>query len=202
MTKKVDVGSILSKAATRADAKPSKSKTPSVSLPQHAQTIETWLKADTDLKDAMARKASAEDVFLRDVEGQRLAESRRDGKYYSSVKVDNKIVVSVQNRYSPIQTADYPAFDEVFGARTKDFFKTKTEISLTDAALTDETILQKLIAAVGEEKFGLYFDVTQFVAPTELFHETRTVNAEVGNQADQLIQQGLLRPYKSAVKLA
>jgi len=197
---KVNVASVLSKAAQKVESKPSKSKNPVIELPDKRKAIDTWLKAHADLKDAEARKATAEEEILPAAETERIAACRRDGKYYSSVKIEDKITVSVQNRYSPINTSDFPAIEEVFGDKASDFFSTKTEISLTDAALNDEKLIEKLIAAVGEDKFGLYFNVKQTVVPTETFHESRAVNAEIGTKADILKANGILKPYKAAVK--
>lgn len=198
---KIDVNSILSKAAQKTDAKPSKSKTPVVELPNHKAAIDAWLKAHADEKDAKARMATAEQDFLGDAEDARVGECRRDGKFHTSVKLNGQVTVSVQNRYSPIDPKEYGELEKAFGNKAEDFFKSKTEISLTDAALNDETLLQKLIAAVGEDKVATYFNVKQFVQPTELFHETRALNAEVGEKAKKLIDEGIIRPFKASVKV-
>jgi hypothetical protein len=197
---KIDVGKILAKAASGPESKPSKTKTPAISLENHTKAIEAWIKANADLKDAEAKKLEAESEFLPDAEAARIGECRRDGKFYSSVKVGDKIVVSVQNRYAPISPRDHGALEKTYGGKTEDYFKTKTDISLTDAALNDETILQKLIAAIGEDKFTQYFDVKQSIVPTEQFHEARALNAEVGAKASSLIEMGILKAYKPAVK--
>lgn len=198
---KFNVADVLAKAASqKADSKSAKSKNPVVELPEQRKNIEAWLKAHADLKDAEARKATAEEEIIPAVENERITACRRDGKYYSSVKVGSSISVSVQNRYSPINTSDFPAIEEIFGDKAQDFFSTKTEINLTDAALNDEKIIEKLIAAVGNDKFSLYFNVKQSVVPTEVFHEARAVNVEVGNKAEILKTNGILKPYKASVK--
>ena len=89
---------------------------------------------------------------------------------------------------------------EVFGDQTETYFQEKTSITLTEAALSDETILQKLIAAVGQDKFPLYFDVKQHVAPTEALHQGRATNPELAEKAQKLMDDGVLKPYKAAVK--
>lgn len=197
---KLNVGSILAKAASKTESKPSKSKNPVIELPEQKGAIKEWLDAAKDLKDAESRKATAEEKILPAAEKARIDACRRDGKYYSSVKVEDLITVSVQNRYSPINTADFPAIEDLFGEKASDFFATKTEISLTDAALNDEKIIEKLINAVGEENFKTFFNVKQNVFPTEVFHEQSAVNAELGKKADALKANGILKPYKAAVK--
>ncbi len=197
---KLNVGSILAKAASKTESKPSKSKNPVIELPEQKTAIKDWLKAASDLKDAEARKATAEESILPAAEKARIEACRRDGKYYSSVKVEDLVTISVQNRYSPINTSDFPAIEDLFGEKASDFFSTKTEIKLTDAALNDEKIIEKLINAVGEDNFKTFFEVKQSVVPTEIFHEGSAVNAEIGKKADALKANGILKPYKAAVK--
>lgn len=197
---KINVNDILAKAAAKQDDKPSKNKTPVIELPEQSKYVKDWLKANADLKDADARKKTAEEQILPAVENERITLCRRDGKYYSSVKVEDKITISVQNRYSPINPKDFPSIQDLFGDKAETFFTQKTEISLTDAALNDEKLIEKLIEAVGQDKFQMYFKVEQHVVPTEVFHESRAVNAEIGKKADVLKDQGILKPYKAAVK--
>ena len=112
---KLNVGSILAKAASKTESKPSKSKNPVIELPEQKSAIKDWLTASADLKDAEARKATAEESILPAAEKARIEACRRDGKYYSSVKVEDLVTISVQNRYSPINTSDFPAIEDLFG---------------------------------------------------------------------------------------
>lgn len=200
--KKFDVKSIVAAAASGAEVKKGKDESPRVELPQHAESINNWAQAHNDKKDAESRMAEAEAKFLKDVEQARVEACRTDGKYHSTVKVNGKISASAANRYSEIDTKDFPTIEKVFGDKTKDFFKERTEITLTEAALNDENIMQKLIEAVGAEKFTTYFDVKQFVKPTETFHEGRALDIEVGAKANVLMEQGIVKPSKIAVKKA
>lgn len=179
-----------------------KQGTPTVTLDGHDEAIQDWMQANADMKDAEARKVAAETKFLDAAEGLRLSECQRDGKYHSSVKLNDKILYGVQNRYSKIPSEDQEKLDEVFGDKSEQFFKSKMEISLTAAALSDEKILQKLIAAVGEDNLKTYFDIEQHVAPTETFHEARSTNPEVAIKANKLIESGILKPAKASCKLA
>lgn len=197
---KINVNDILAKAAAKQEDKPSKNKTPVIELPEQQKNVRDWLKANADLKDAEARKKTAEEQILPAAENERITACRRDGKYYSSVKVEDKITISVQNRYSPINPKDFTTIQELFADKAETFFTQKTAISLTEAALNDEKIIEQLINAVGQDKFQLYFNVEQTVVPTEVFHESRAVNAEIGKKAEILKDQGILKPYKAAVK--
>lgn len=198
---KISVNDLIKKAAKGPDPK-SKSKTPTVVLNGHDEALDDWMKANADMKDAESRKVAAEAKFLEDAEKARISECRRDGKYHSSVKINEKVLYGVQNRYSPIKNEDMGKLEEIFGDKTENLFKEKTAITLTDAALKDEKILEKLIAAVGAENFQTYFEVEQHVAPTEAFHEGRATSPELGDKAQKVIDAGIVRPYKASCKLA
>ena len=198
--KKFDVNSVLAQAAKKTPAKSAKKATPIADLPKHTKAVDAWRKAHADEKDAKARKQSAELEFLSDAEEARIEACRRDGKYHSSVKINGKVTVSVQNKYSPIPSENLAEIEKVMGDATETLFRDNTEISLTAKALADEEILKKLIAAVGQENFQDYFDVKQHVVPTEQFHEGRATNPDIGQKATQLIDEGLVKPYKAAVK--
>lgn len=196
-----DALSIFGKVASK-DSKASKSKTPAVEAPGLEESIKNWRKADKDANDATSRKALAETVILPAADELRTKESRRDGEFHSSIKINDQILVSTQSRYTNIETGDRKALEAVFGNKTDEYFKTKMDIALTDAALDDEKILQKLIAAVGQDKLEYYFKVKQYIQPTDALHEQRTLNPEIGAKAKQLMDAGILKPYKAAVKVA
>lgn len=198
---KISVGDLIKKAAKGPEPK-SKSKTPSIVLTGHEEALEDWVKANADKKDAEARQAAAEAKFLEDAEKARIGECRRDGKYHSSVKINEKVLYGVQNRYAPIKNEDMERLEEIFGDKAENFFKPKTAITLTDAALNDEKILEKLVAAVGAENFQTYFEVEQHIAPTEAFHEGRATNPDIGDKAQKVFDAGIVRPYKASCKLA
>ena len=198
---KMSAMDIIKKAAKGPEPK-SKSKTPSVSLNGHEADIEDWIKANTDKKDAEARQAAAEAKFLDVAEKARLNECQKDGEFHSSVKVNEKILYSTANRYSAIPNESEGKLEEVFGDKAEAYFKPKTEITLKDAALKDEKILEKLVAAVGAENFQTYFEVEQHISPTETFHEARSTDPEVGAKAAKLIEAGILKPAKASCKLA
>jgi hypothetical protein len=201
MAPKMSAMDLFKKGAKGPEPK-KKSATPAVTLEGHDEAIQDWMQANADMKSAEARKVAAEAKFLDSAEGLRLSECQRDGKYHSSVKLNEKILYGVQNRYSAIPSEDQEKLDEVFGDKSEQFFKPKMEISLTQAALSDEKILEKLIGAVGADNLKTYFDIEQHISPTETFHEARSTNPEVAVKANKLIDAGVLKPAKASCKLA
>lgn len=202
--KKPSAMDLFGKAAKPVDAKKDKNKTPHVTSPALQGAINDWIEADADVKDAQARKETAELAILPQAEVSRVEECRREGKFHSSIKLggERTVLVVVQNKYSKIDSANRAALEEAFGDKTDDFFKSKMEIELTDAALSDETILQKLISAVGEANLQKYFKVEQFITPSETLHEARVSDPEIATKAKTLIDAGILKPYKASVKRA
>jgi hypothetical protein len=200
---KMSVGDLLKRAAKEPAAK-KKSTTPSITLQgtDAVKALQAWIQADKDKKDAEARKAQAETDFFDEAEAARIAECQRDGSYHSSIKLNDEVLYSTANKYSAIKNADREKLEEVFGDKTDQYFVAKTEISLTDAALKDEKILEKLIAAVGESNFETYFEVGQYIKPTEALHEGRSLDPEIAVKADKLIKADILKQQKSSCKLS
>jgi hypothetical protein len=193
---------LLKKAASAKPASKSKSKTPEVQRDDLNEAIDKWLEASRMEKDAEALKAQAEAVILPEAESERVKASMNDGEFHSSVKINGKITTSVQSRYSPVDPANEDAIKGVVGAKFDEFFKTKTDVGLKPAILEDEAAMGKIVAAIGEENFGKFFDVKQSLTVSNAFHEQRAVSKDVKDMADKLISEGLVKPYKAAVKKA
>ena len=190
----------LKKAAKKKTTK-SKSKTPEVQRDDLNEAVDKWLEASKMEKDAKALKAQAEAAMLEDIEEERIKSCRTDGEFHSAIKVNGKVTVSVQSRYSAIETDSEEEIKEVVGEKYDEFFKETTSVALTPAALEDETLLGKLMEAVGED-FDRYFKVNQAIVPTRAFHEQRATSKEVGELFDKLQDEGLVKPVKASVKRA
>jgi hypothetical protein len=199
---KFDVNAVLKGAATSGSPKKTKSKTPRIQVDRLAPSIAQWLAAKQKAKDAEAEMAQAEAEILPVATEKRKAECRSVGHFETSIVVNDQIQVTTQNKYSPIDPAQKPDIEKVFGDETDKLFKEKTEISLTERALNDPDILRKLIEAVGQERFGEYFAVKQVLAPTQVLHEGIVMDESVDKKAQKLVDAGVLRPYKPSLKSA
>jgi hypothetical protein len=189
------------KAAGKKKAK-SKSKTPAVQRDDLDETIDKWLEADKMMKDGKALKEQAESVLLPDVEEERMKSCLADGEHHSSTKVNGKVTVSTKNAYSKIPTSDEEEIKEVIGEdKFKIWFKEKSKIEITPAALADDAFLGKVMEAVGED-FDRYFKVEENLVPTETFHKNRSLDPETKKAFEALQAEGLVKPYKAAVKRA
>jgi hypothetical protein len=189
------------KKAGKKKAGKKKSTTPEVQMDGTDEAVDKWLDADKDFKDAKARKAQAEQVMLPDFEEERIKACERDGEHHSSLKVNGKVTISTKNAYSAIDTDSADEIKEVVGDRFDEFFKEKSEVSLTQAALNDDALLGKLMDVVGD-KFDEFFDVKEKLVPTEAYHKQRSTNGSVREMHDRLVDEGLVKPFKAAVKRA
>jgi len=163
--------------------------------------IGQWKDAHADLKDAKARMAQAEAQIIPEAEKKRLEECAK-GEFQSSVAIDGMVVVSTKNQYSPISTEFEEDLQETFGDRYDEFFVKKSEVKVAAKALEDPEFVGKLVETFGSDVFGEYFEVTQKIAPTDAFHQQRSVNDEVREKAQEVMDQGIVKPYKPALKPA
>ncbi len=163
--------------------------------------IDAWTKAHDDKKDAESRMAEAEAKILPLAEKARLDESMRNREHTSSIKINDKITMVVQNRYSTINMAEKPSIDSVFGEEdAKRYFKVKQTVEFTQKALNDEQLIKQLLNLVGD-KFEDYFTVTEEMVPTPMLHEGRSTDMVVASKANKLIDAGILKPYKPSFKV-
>lgn len=202
MSSKVNVGDILGKAAKKSKKSSSKSNTPEVELSELDEAISDWKTASKAEKNAKADKARIELTLLAKAEEERLKVCQSEKTFHSSIRLNGQVVVSVQNKYKKIDTDDYGDLEKIFGGDTDALFIAKTTIALSPAALADEEIVAKLIKAVGEENFGRYFEVDQQLVPTERLHHERATDPVVAEQFEKAKEEGLIAPYKAAIKQA
>jgi len=195
------IGKLLKKAAKKKSSK-KKSTTPEVDRPDLKDAISKWKEGSTMEKDGKAMKAQAEGVILPEAEEERVKVSMGDGEYHSSVKINGEVTVGVQGRYTKIDTDCEDEIKEIVGDKYDGWFKEDTKVSLKPALLNDEDAMGKIIGAVGEENFEKFFDVAQSIVPTRAFHEARATDADVKKTYEQLHDEGLVKPYKAAVKKA
>jgi hypothetical protein len=187
-------------AATKKESK-SKSKTPQVQRDDLSDPVDKWLEADKMEKDSKALKEQVETVALPEFEAERLKACQRDGEFHSSIKVNGKVTVSVQHRYSSISPDTEAELKKVVGDRYGEFFKAKSSVELTKEAMQDETFLGKVMEAVGAD-FAKFFKVTDEITVTEAFHEQSSTNSVVAEMAKKLIGEGLIKPAKPSIKRA
>lgn len=196
------IGKLLKKAAKKKSSSKKKSNTPEVDRPDLTEAISKWKEGSKMEKDGKAMKAQAEGVILPEAEEERVKASMGDGEYHSSVKINGEVTVGVQGRYTKIETDCEDEIKEIVGDKYDGWFKEDTKVSLKPALLNDEGAMGKIIEAVGEENFERFFDVAQTIVPTRSFHEARSTDADTKKKFEELSDEGLIKPYKAAVKKA
>ena len=195
------LGGLLKKAKKTTEKKPTKTQSPQASIPDLDDTLDKWLKGKQMEKDGKALRSQAETTILPLAAEERRKACRESGTFHSSVVINDKVTVSTQAKYSPIDSDEEEAITEVLGEDGfNKYFKEKTEVKITDGLLNDEDAMEKIIEAVGEDNFSRLFSVKQTLVPTREFYEQSTMDPEVEMKAKQLKDVGILTPYKAAVK--
>ena len=179
-----------------------KNGTPVLEKPELAEATADWKRADRMAKDAKALKAKAEGKIIPVATSEISDLSKQDGKAYTSVKVNDEVLVTVKNSYSAIDTENEKELKSVVGSKFKEFFSTDTSVSLTPAFLNDQEAQAKVLKAIGEENFEKFFNVKMVLKPTEAYHKQRLTNAEVAEMHEKLVADGLVNPAKPSFRSA
>lgn len=161
--------------------------------------IKDFLNAKKKQKEAKAEIARAEGAIIEAAERARIVHCTRTGKYESSHKVasdEGQVTVKFPNRYSKIPTDDEDGLREVFDDDYDRYFETKTEVTMTDAALNDESFIEEMLEKLGEEKFEEYFDVSAHIAVKKHYHENRVTDSKLAEKHKYAVDQGLVTPTK------
>jgi hypothetical protein len=193
-------------SAFKGAAKPatgSKKKTdkPEINDPGLEQAVGDWLKAKATETSAAADKALAEAIFLSPAVQKIIDASNEGGQPESSVIINGKVMVSIQDRYGKIGIESVVTLTEIFGEEgVKEYFEEKMEISLTEAALADDQLLSKLVAAVGQDNLERYFDIKRYMAPRPNFHHDRLTKKSITAKATRAMDAGVLTTPKGSVK--
>jgi len=195
------LGSLLKKAKKTTEKKPTKTQSPQATIPDLDDTLDKWLKGKQMEKDGSAMRKQAETTILPLASEERRKACRDSGTFHSSIVINDKVTVSTQAKYSPIDSDEEEAIKEILGEDDFNrYFKEKTDVSITPSLLNDDDAMAKIIEAVGDENFTRMFSVKQTLVPTRDFYERSTMDPEIEMKAKQLKDAGILNPYKAAVK--
>ena len=167
-----------------------------------APNIESFYEAKKNEKSAKAKARKAEQLILERAESRRGDWCSSQGRYESSVKMGaggQKVTVKFPNRYSKIATDELNSLEEIFGDDTEQYFKERTTVQLTPEALDDEKFVEQIMEALGEEKFGRYFDVSEHLEVAKHYHENRVTDPKLGAKHQEAVDAGLVRPTKPSV---
>jgi hypothetical protein len=189
--------------AKKAPAAKKKSSKPELEAENLHQNIADFLDAKKQAKTAKANVARSEGAIIEAAEKARIDGCTRSGKYESSLKVSastGTVTVKFPNRYSKIDSGDEDALKEVYGeADYERYFGEQTDVTMTQAGQDDEKFIEDMIEALGEEKFGRYFDVTSHIAPKKTYHEQRVLDKQLAAKHQDAVDQGLVACTKPSL---
>jgi len=189
------------KAAAAKPAKKGKTEKHAFSQDRLDDFVKQWIEAAAAEKQAKQDKAEAEAEILPAAEEERLKASLSSGANQSTVIVNGKLAVSQSKRYTKVPAENLPELREIFGDAAERFFKTRMNVSVKPSIMDNEAKLNELVDAIGAENIEKFFDVVQDIEVTEAFHNARSTDIDVQKKSTRAIEDGLVRPYKAAVKL-
>lgn len=169
-----------------------------------APNIESFYEAKKNEKTAKAKARKAEQLIIEKATEQRGTWCSSQGRYESSVKMEaggQKVTIKFPNRYSKISTDEKDALEEIFGDDTDRYFQERTTVELTPEAMADEEFVGQIMEALGEEKFGRYFNVEEHLEVSKHYHENRVTDPQLGAKHQEAADAGLVRVTKPSVTL-
>lgn len=128
-----------------------------------------------------------------------IASCRHRGQVLTSLRVNGKVTLTRQCRYSAVPVEHRDALAEAFGARMDDYFADTLTISLTEAAASDEAFLKKLMKAMGPD-FDTHFTVSRQIAVKEALHNDITLKQDVADKAGPFLETEVLKPAKPSFR--
>lgn len=189
------------KSVAKTTASKKKVDRPEICDPALDEAVANWLEAKKAEVSAESAKKLAEAEFLDPAVAKILEASNETGEPQSSVSINGKIMISIQERYGKIAIENLPRLCEIFGEEEgQSYFHEKMEITLTEAALADESIMNKLAKAVGDENIEKYFEVKRYMTPRPNFHHDRLTKKSITAKARRAMDEGILTTPKGAVK--
>jgi hypothetical protein len=192
------------KLAKKTPVKAKKNAHPEFEDDSLSPNIDAFYQAKKNEKTAKAQARKAEQLILEKATARRGDWCASQGRYESSVKMEaggKKVTVKFPNRYSKIPTDEMDSLAEIYGDDASRYFKEKTVVELTNEALNDEEFVNGVMEAIGEEKFGRYFNVSEHLEVAKAYHEDRVTNPKLAEKHQEAVDQGLVKPTKPSVTL-
>jgi hypothetical protein len=118
----------------------------------------------------------------------------------STVRVNGKLNVTQKCQYAVIPMQQLPSLREAFGADAERYFKPRTKLELTEAAVENRELLAKLIEALGPELFKASFSVKQYAEVTEAFHRDFTLQPDVEAKARPFLDMEAIKAHKASLR--
>jgi hypothetical protein len=201
LSPKMSAVALVAAMAGKAQSKKgSREAKPTAVDPSMDATIEQWINADQEEAKWKSIKATAEAQLLEFGRKARVAACRKIGKVESTIRLNGKLNMTAKCQYSKIPIGSEDKLREVFGDSYDQYFLTKTDLSLNEAAVNDPQVLQELVEAIGADKFNAWFTALQVIEVTESFHTDVTLKPAIEEKAKPLIESEIIKPYKASFR--
>lgn len=184
---------LLDKMATSPGAKAKKESKPEVNDPALDKIIDSIIDAKNKVAHYEAIQSTSEAQARASLLPALRQVCRRDRKVQSSMRVNGKLTLTSQNRYSKVPGEHKAALREVFADDFDRYFKDELKIELTPEAAADEAFLGTLIKSVGEAEFMRRFKVARTLSVTETFHTAVTLDEKVEAAAAPFVGSEIIK---------
>ena len=190
----------MAAASTGGDDK--KKKTPVVTLPQRshaAKAVDQLASVLREEKELKGRKEALKSELADTATQRRNAESAKDGRYYSSVRLvganGSSVTVTPSTRYSKIPMSAREEIEEVLNGEDFDGrFATRVTMTIDNEALQDPSVQGLLERLLKRHKLlKSIFVVSAYYEPKESFVKSQRPDEQ--RIVDELEDRRIMKPY-------
>jgi len=197
---------VLASATT---TKSSKDKSKALEIPvtdaKTLKKVDTWLNSSKQVDLEKAKMVSSQDDILAFARKHHLEHVGATQTIPATVKLviptGSLNIDLAKCQYCKISrsTAE-EGLKQAFGENYTKCFDNKLAIKLTEVALSDKTLLETLIKAVGPENFKKFFEVEQVLVPTKTLHEGRFLDPTIKVAYEKAEEAKLITPFAASFK--
>jgi hypothetical protein len=202
----MNIASVLASATTD-KSKKDKSKALEIAVAEAKviKKVDTWLESSKQVDLHKAKMISSQDDILEFARKHHLEHVEANKVIPATVKLviptGSLSIDLAKNQYCKIQrAATEDSLKQTFGDNFDKCFVAKLGIKLTEAALSDNGILETLIKAVGANNFSKYFEVEQLLQPTPALHEGRFLDPTIKAAYDKAVEGKLVAAFAPSFK--
>lgn len=191
----------LAALATQKPKKGSKAPKPGFTDPALDKAILDFITHKRAMESAEALMKAAQDQITTTGRRQLRAASSRAGEALSSVSVNDRLVLTQQNRYSVVPGAAADDLREAFGAQYEKFFKATFAISLKPESANNEAVLNELMERLGDEFVAEHMLISRDLIVDKAFHAAYLLDDAVAAAADPFLAEQTIKPYSASLKV-
>lgn len=191
---------LISGMAAKTKAKKRDAK-PEINEPSLDTVIAEWMRRKSEYDTAESLMKAAQDQIVTYVKPKRLEICTDLGKVCPSLLINQKLTYTQQCRYSIVPEERSADLAAAFGPNYARFFRPTLAISLKKDSANNESVLTRLVEALGADFFAAHFDVKRDLLVQETFHHEFSCRKEVQVVAQPFMDEETIRAYSPSLKV-